>query len=285
MRYPIHELTESSLPLGLYDVLRASGGYFVGDIILEPIELPHLSLSKAIDFQGKVMDQFNSSVVADGLGTYALHKNKKMILVSKLNAKARAASTSEIMHDVDNFGEQVFCSKDFYAQQAGIKLEEVDELPIQKFRFPKNSLFGDEEEFIYTGPLRMSKCVFSTFIDQYPNRVPLGKIEIILNDLVSGQEYVASGGLIVAMSSRGVTAPLKYSRKNQFGGTDELLPECFKGVNLSALNEGLESYIAKNKNFLEPHVKSVLQQHKQQQPNMFDFSNDGSMNCFYDFDD
>ena len=285
MRYPTHELNEKDLPFGLYDILRASGGYFVGDIILDPIELPHLSLPKTINFQDKIIEQFNSLVVADGLGTYALHKNKKMLIISKLKAKPRDATMDEIMYDVDNFGEQVFWPKEFYAQNAGISLEEVEELPLQKFRFPKNSLFGDEEEFIYVGPLRASKYIFSTFIDQYPDRVPLERIEEILSGLDDENEELASGGLIVSMSSHGVTAPLKYLRKNQFGGSNEVLPSSFKDIDLTALNEGLENYLQKNKSMLKEHMDSVMQQHRQQQPNMFDFSNDGSLSRFYNFED
>ncbi|MBN1175884.1 hypothetical protein JXA48_04540 [Candidatus Woesearchaeota archaeon] len=288
IKYPTMKLTDKDFPLGVYNTLRLSGGYFVGNIHLEPIELPHMGLSNNINSQGKSIDEFNRLVVNDDLGTYALHMNQPMLLISKLWAVPRPATLDEIYHDADNFGEQVWCSKEFYAERAGITLEEVEKEPNQKFKFPEGSWLGGEE-FIYMGPVRVSEYIFSTFIDQYPNRVDMAEIEKIIEGMKpEGDIYegtLAEGGFVVALSEYGVTSPLKYVRQNSFGGKDEVLPTKFEQITLAPLYDGLKNYIAMNKESLDAQNAETLMHHKRERPDLFNGRfEDGSMSSWYNFD-
>jgi hypothetical protein len=281
--YPVHEITDDHLPNGVYDILRASGGYFVGNILLDAVQLPHMGLSNSLDSETKAIKEFEERVVQNELGTYALHKDQPMLIIAKMLAQPRPATLDEIMHDVDHFGEQVWWPKDFYAEKAGVAVDAIDYSRVQTFQFPKGSLFGDEE-FIYVGPTRWSSFVFSTFIDQHPLRVPLDKVQPLVNDLYDDKGAMGEGGYIVALSQDGVTAPLKYVQENSFS-TQEVNPRSFEQIRLglSSLNKGLQEYLHAQKESVLQHKKTCLAQHKKEQPGLFNFSEDGSMSSWYNF--
>jgi len=281
--YPIHEITDNHLPNSIYDILRASGGYFIGNVVLDAVQLPHMGLSNSLDSEGRAIKEFVERVIKNELGTYALHKDQAMLIIAKMLAKPRLATLDEIMHDVDHFGEQVWWPKDFYAQKAGVAVEDIDYAHVQTFQFPKGSLFGDEE-FIYVGPTRWSEFVFSTCIDQFPNRIPLKQIESIVDNLYADKEHMGAGGYIAALSQDGVTAPLKYARETGFS-KQEVNPESFAQIesDLPSLQTGLQEYMQANEHVVKKHKIACLEQHKKEQPGLFNFSEDGSMSQWYNF--
>ena len=165
----IHEIRGDE-PASLMSILYASNGFYTGDILFDRPIRPEQGLSDSINQSNETYKLIEENIIHTVVARYSALFNTPMIAITKMFGIERPPTKEEIEHDLDHFGiDQMLWPKDFYAGKTGTSIDEIDP-KIPRYNFPKGSFMGDEE-YIYTGPMRMEYAQCATFIDRYPLRM------------------------------------------------------------------------------------------------------------------
>lgn len=228
------DLCDDDLPHNFMTLVSDNGGYFIGNISIETPQLPHVAHYQVDSIQRNTIKEFEENVVKP-LNAYTSQLNKPLILLSKLSGVPRPTTIDEIVYDVDDLSDQMYVDKESLSLLLNKPLEEIEKLTNQRFRFPKDNWRSVvDEEFFYIGPDRYSSFVFSTYVDNFPNRLSLDFVKELLDDLTPEapkfnlkgySPKIADGGYILSMSKNGEMTPLTFINSDTLIGSDDSYSE------------------------------------------------------------
>jgi len=274
----IHEIRGDE-PASLMSILYASNGFYTGDILFDRPIRPEQGLSDSINQSNETYKLIEENIIHTVVARYSALFNTPMIAITKMFGIERPPTKEEIEHDLDHFGiDQMLWPKDFYAGKTGTSIDEIDP-KIPRYNFPKGSFMGDEE-YIYTGPMRMEYAQCATFIDRYPLRTSLDYMIETIEDLKRTEEQigkdklVTDGGFLVDVMYKGLVNPLRMQRSSPFPGekpddvpihdSSIITPQIIERAYL-----GLKQYAEKNSEEIKTHLETLKQDFFEKWPHIF----------------